>query len=67
MESSEPYIWPACLPKEDNDDYFADSDHPRNAENKVDAMLAGWLDAPPISQSFVNILGSALGEADILR
>ena len=67
LDSSEPYIWPACLPKEDDDQYFEQSDHPRKHKNRVNAMLAGWLDSPPISQAFINILGSALGEADVLR
>ena len=65
--SSEPYIWPACLPKDDDDPEFSSNDHPINKKQTVNAMLAGWLDAPPISQAFVDILGSALSEADILK
>ena len=40
LDSSEPYIWPACLPKEDDDQYFEQSDHPRKHKNRVNAMLA---------------------------
>ena len=66
--SSENYIWPVCLPKEDDDEKFtSDSDHPKKKENRVDSMLAGWLDAPPISQAFSNLLGSSLSEADVLK
>ena len=66
--SSQNYIWPACLPKDDRDEVFAsDQNHPWNQINKVNAMLAGWLDAPPISQAFSNLLGSSLSEADVLK
>ena len=66
--SSENYIWPVCLPKDDKDEKFIlDPDHPKKKENRVDAMLAGWLDAPPISQAFSNLLGSSLSEADVLK
>ena len=69
--SSEPYIWPVCLPKDDNDEKFdidnPDPEHLYKTKNKVHAMLAGWLDAPPISQAFSNLLGSSLSEADVLK
>ena len=65
--SSESYIWPVCLPKDDSDTEFDSDDHPQKKENRVDAMLAGWLDAPPISQAFSNLLGSSLSEADVLK
>ena len=65
--SSENYIWPVCLPKDDSDENFDSDDHPKQKENRVDAMLAGWLDAPPISQAFSNLLGSSLSEADVLK
>ena len=90
------YIWPVCLPKDDDDDGFTpspviqieipivDTDygpeygydpypdaalptHPHDKNNTVNAMLAGWLDAPPISQAFSNLLGSSLKEADVLK
>ena len=66
-KSSESYIWPVCLPKDDRDEEFLSPDHPKQKENRVDAMLAGWLDAPPISQAFSNLLGSSLSEADVLK
>ena len=67
-KSSQNYIWPVCLPKDDNDEKFtSDSDHPRKKTNRVDSMLAGWLDAPPIGQAFSNLLGSSLSEADVLK
>ena len=70
-KSSESYIWPVCLPKDDNDQYFTPSpdpsDHPSQKQDTVNAMLAGWLDAPPISQAFSNLLGSSLTEADVLK
>ena len=59
-----------CLPKDDKDEKFKLGDnqvHPREKEGYVDAMLAGWLDAPPISQAFSNLLGSSLSEADVLK
>ena len=66
LKQSTNYIWPVCLPKDDNDQYFT-SDHPKKTVGKVDAMLAGWLDAPPIGQAFSNLLGSSLTEADVLK
>ena len=66
-KSSESYLWPVCLPKDDSDDKFKDDDHPQNQPKKTNAMLAGWLDAPPISQAFSNLLGSSLSEADVLK
>ena len=73
--SSESYIWPVCLPKDDDDEKFdpepdpfnPDYIHPNRKNNTVNAMLAGWLDAPPISQAFSNLLGSSLSEADVLK
>ena len=77
LKSSESYIWPACLPKDDTDERFdPDTDldpsnpyyiHPNRKKDTVNAMLAGWLDAPPISQAFSNLLGSSLSEADVLK
>ena len=71
-KSSQDYIWPACLPKDDSDVNFENEItrshiHPNNRINMVHAMMAGWLDAPPISQAFSNLLGSALTEADVLQ
>ena len=81
-KSSESYIWPVCLPKDDDDEYFslplqevvrpapgspASTGHPNQKQDTVNAMLAGWLDAPPISQAFSNLLGSSLTEADVLK
>ena len=54
--SSQPWIWPACLPKEDSDPVF-ESDK---------GMIAGWLDAPPLDQTFTRILGN-VGEAEVYR
>ena len=54
--SSQPWIWPACLPKEDSDPVFE--------SNK--GMIAGWLDAPPLDQTFTRILGN-VGEAEVYR
>ena len=66
--SSESYIWPVCLPKDDDDKWIVDEfNHPLNKTNMVNAMLAGWLDSPPISQAFSNLLGSSLQEADVLK
>ena len=69
--SSEEYIWPVCLPKDDNDAKIdidnPDPNNPYKRKNMVHAMLAGWLDAPPISQAFSNLLGSSLSEADVLK
>ena len=68
-----------CLPKDDSDVKFTEvpdpsifgvdhpTDHPKQRKNTVNAMLAGWLDAPPISQAFSNLLGSSLTEADVLK
>ena len=79
VKSSESYIWPICLPKDDSDVKFTEApdpsifgpdhptDHPNQRKNTVNAMLAGWLDAPPISQAFSNLLGSSLTEADVLK
>ena len=71
LKQSTNYIWPVCLPKDDNDQYFTPSpdpsDHPSQKQDTVNAMLAGWLDAPPISQAFSNLLGSSLTEADVLK
>ena len=69
-KSSESYIWPVCLPKDDNDKWMDPNvypNHPSNLKGTVNAMLAGWLDAPPISQAFTNLLGSSLSEADVLK
>ena len=124
-KSSESYIWPVCLPKDDDDEEFSSAgemdqskasiqvtwsvlsnerlafrsrdlhypikiqvvvtsrdlypltntlwtqyffaDHPNKKTDTVNAMLAGWLDAPPISQAFTNILGSSLSEADVQK
>ena len=70
-KSSESYIWPICLPKDDDDDGFTplhnSPTHPTEKEGTVSAMLAGWLDAPPIGQAFSNLLGSSLTEADVLK
>ena len=69
-KSSQDYIWPACLPKNDSDVHFENEEyyiHPQNRNNRVNAMLAGWLDAPPVSQAFSNLLGSSLQEADVLK
>ena len=30
-------------------------------------MIAGWLDAPPIDQTFSRILGSAVSEGDVFK
>ena len=51
------WIWPVCLPKDDSDPNF-ETDR---------GMIAGWLDAPPIDQTYTKILGSAVSEADIFR
>ena len=64
-KSSQNYIWPVCLPKDDRDDKF--NENKKDNKGKVNAMLAGWLDAPPISQAFSNLLGSSLSEADVLK
>ena len=66
-KSSQNYIWPVCLPKDDSDENFETDNHPNSKANSVNAMLAGWLDAPPISQAFSNLLGSSLSEADVLK
>ena len=65
--SSESYIWPVCLPKDDTDKWMVDPNHPSKVKGRVNAMLAGWLDAPPISQAFSNLLGSSLKEAEVLK
>ena len=51
------WIWPVCLPKDDSDTNFE--------TNR--GLIAGWLDAPPIDQTYTKILGSAVSEADIFR
>ena len=56
-QSSQPWIWPVCLPKNDEDPEF-ESDR---------GMIAGWLDAPPIDQTFSKILGSGVSEAEVYR
>ena len=56
-QSSQPWIWPVCLPKNDDDPEF-ESDQ---------GMIAGWLDAPPIDQTFTKLLGSGVSEADVYR
>ena len=76
------YIWPVCLPKDDDDEHFSlplqevvrpastsptSTGHPNQQQDTVNAMFAGWLDAPPISQAFSNLLGSSLTEADVLK
>ena len=66
-KSSESYIWPICLPKDDYDAGFSSPSHPSDHPGMVSAMLAGWLDAPPIGQAFSNLLGSSLTEADVLK
>ena len=60
IRSSERYIWPACLPKDNEFDAFKTS-------GDVNSILVGWLDAPPITQQFLNIVGSSLGGLDVLR
>ena len=58
-EPSQPYIWPACLPKDDADPEFQSHDGR--------GMLAGWLDAPPLDQTFSQLLGGGIGEAEVLK
>ena len=56
-QSSQPWIWPVCLPKNDGDPEF-ESDR---------GMIAGWLDAPPIDQTFTQLLGSGVSEGNVYR
>ena len=56
-QSSQPWIWPVCLPKNDDDPEF-ESDR---------GIIAGWLDAPPIDQTFTKLLGSGVSEAEVYR
>ena len=56
-QTSQPWIWPVCHPKNDDDHEF-ESDR---------GMIAGWLDAPPIDQIFSKLLGSGVSEAEVYR
>ena len=56
-QTTNSWIWPTCLPKNDEDPEFQ-SDK---------GMIAGWLDAPPIDQTFSRILGSAVSEGDVFK
>ena len=60
------WIWPVCLPKDDTDpDFLVDNGVIRQWNEK--GIIAGWLDAPPIDQTFSKILGSAVSEGDVFR
>ena len=56
-QSSKPWIWPVCHPKNDDDPEFE--------SNR--GMIAGWLDAPPLDQTFTKLLGSGVSEAEVYR
>ena len=56
-QTSQPWIWPVCHPKNDNDPEF----------QSRKGMVAGWLDAPPVDQTFTNIFGAGVKEADVFR
>ena len=56
-QTSQPWIWPVCHPKNDNDPEF----------QSKKGMVAGWLDAPPVDQTFTNIFGAGVKEADVFR
>ena len=63
---SNSWIWPVCFPKDDTDpDFLVDNGIVRQWNEK--GMIAGWLDAPPIDQTFSKILGSAVSEGDVFR
>ena len=60
------WIWPVCLPKDDIDpDFLVDNGIVRQWNER--GLIAGWLDAPPIDQTFSKILGSAVSEGDVFR
>ena len=63
---SNSWIWPVCFPKDDTDpDFLVDNGIVRQWNEK--GLIAGWLDAPPIDQTFSKILGSAVSEGDVFR
>merc|ERR1719232_2525710 len=49
------HIWPICLPK--NDDEFT----------SAKAMIAGWLDTPPVSLTKGNSLGASISGESVIR
>ena len=55
--SSQPWIWPVCLPKNDDDPEFE--------SNR--GMVAGWLDAPPLDQTYTKLLGGGVSEGELYR
>ena len=54
-DSTKDYIWPICLPKNDNE------------FTSKRGMLAGWLDTPPIQQTASNLLGGITTGEGVLR
>ena len=55
IEGTCDHIWPICLPKNDDD----------NTNSR--GMVAGWVDAPPVTQINANFFGSAVSGEDVIR